>query len=91
MSLVPRAGAIRDTRGTIRMVADADTNEVLGVTMVGANASEVIHEAAMAMHFHAKLADFVELLHVYPTMAEAMKIAAIARTKDPAKLSCCAE
>ena len=91
MSLVPRAGAIRDTRGVIRMVADADTNEVLGVTMVGASASEVIHEAAMAMRFRAKLADFVDLLNVYPTMAEALKIAAISRTKDPAKLSCCAE
>lgn len=91
MDLVPRAAAIRDTRGIIRMVADADSNEVLGVSMVGAAASEVIHEAAMAMRFRAKLADFVDLLHVYPTMAEALKIAAIARTKDPAKLSCCAE
>jgi mercuric reductase len=91
MELVPRAGAIHDTRGLIKMVADADTNEVLGVAMVGAGASEVIHEAAMAMRFRARLADFVDLLHVYPTMAEALKIAAIARTKDPRKLSCCAE
>lgn len=91
MDLVPRAGAIRDTRGLIKMVADADTNEVLGVSMVGAGASEVIHEAAMGMRFRAKLDDFVDLLHVYPTMAEALKIVAIARTKDPAKLSCCAE
>jgi mercuric reductase len=91
MRLVPRAGAIRDTKGFIKMVADADTNEVLGVTMVGNNAGEVIHEAAMAMQFRAKLHDFIDLLHVYPTMAEALKIAAIARYKDPAKLSCCAE
>jgi hypothetical protein len=35
--------------------------------------------------------DFIELLHVYPTMAEALKIVAISRRKDPAKLSCCAE
>lgn len=91
MSLVPRANAVRDTRGIIKMVADADTGEVLGVAMIGVNASEVIHEAAMAMHFRAKLADFVDLLHVYPTMAEALKIAAISRTKNPAKLSCCAE
>jgi hypothetical protein len=41
----------------------------------------VIHEAAMAMHFHAKINDFIELLHVYPTMAEALKIAAISRRK----------
>jgi len=91
MELVPRAGAIRDPRGMIKMVADADTNEVIGVSMVGAAAPEVIHEAAMAMRFRATLGDFVDLLHVYPTMAEALKIAAIARTKDPRKLSCCAE
>lgn len=91
MSLVPRAGAIRDTRGIIKMVADAETDEVLGVSMVGPNAGEVIHEAAMGLRFRAKLQDFIGLLHVYPTMAEALKIVAISRYKDPAKLSCCAE
>jgi mercuric reductase len=91
MSLVPRAGAIRDTRGIIKMLADAETDEVLGVAMVGPNAGEVIHEAAMALRFRAKLRDFIDLLHVYPTMAEALKIVAISRYKDPAKLSCCAE
>lgn len=91
INLVPRAGATRDTRGVIRMVADADTGEVLGVSMVGAAAHEVIHEAAMAMRFRATLSDFVDLIHVYPTMAETLKIAATARTKNPAKLSCCAE
>ena len=77
MSLVPRAGAIRDTAGIIKMV--------------GHTAGEVIHEAAMAMRFHGKINDFIELLHVYPTMAEALKIIAISRREDPAKLSCCAE
>jgi mercuric reductase len=91
MALVPRAGAIRDTRGLIKMVADADTNEVLGVSMVGHSAGEVIHEAAMALRFRATIHDFIDLLHVYPTMAEALKIVAISRYKDPAKLSCCAE
>jgi len=91
MSLVPRAGAIRDTRGFIKMVADASTHQVLGVTMLGNSAAEVIHEAAMALRLGAKLHDFIDLLHVYPTMAEALKIAAISRFKDPAKLSCCAE
>ena len=91
MSLVPRAGAIRETRGIIKMVADADSNEVLGVSMVGHNAGEVIHEAAMAFRFRAKIHDFIDLLHVYPSMAEALKITAISRYKDPAKLSCCAE
>lgn len=91
MSLVPRAGAIRDTRGIIKMVADSKTHEVLGVAMVGNSAGEVIHEAAMAIHFRAKIHDFIALLHAYPTMAEALKIVAISRFKDPTKLSCCAE
>jgi mercuric reductase len=91
MELVPRAGAIRDERGFVKMVADRDTNEVLGVSMIGSNAGEVIHEAAMALRFHAKIEDFIELIHVYPTMAEALKIVAIARTNDPRKISCCAE
>lgn len=91
MSLVPRAGAIRDTAGIIKMVVDDETEEVLGVSMVGNSAGEVIHEAAMAMHFRAKIHDFIDMLHVYPTMAEALKIVAISRFKDPAKLSCCAE
>jgi mercuric reductase len=43
------------------------------------------------MGFHAKVQDYIDLLHVYPTMAEALKIVAISRYKDPAKLSCCAE
>ncbi len=91
LSIVPRAGAIRDTRGMVKMVADAKTDEVLGVSMVGTGAAEVIHEAAMALRFRAKLRDFIDLLHVYPTMAEALKIAALSRFKDPARLSCCAD
>src|SRR2546423_1689868 len=91
LELVPRAGAIRDTRGIIKMVADADTSEVLGVSMLGVNAAEVIHEAAIGLRFHAAVDDFIDLLHVYPTMAEALKIVALSRYKDPSKLSCCAE
>lgn len=59
--------------------------------MVGPNAGEVIHEAAMALRFRAKLRDFIDMLHVYPTMAEALKIVAISKFKNPEKLSCCAE
>ncbi|MCK8604202.1 mercury(II) reductase [Desulfoferrobacter suflitae] len=91
MALVPHARALRDSRGIIKMVADAESNEVLGVSMVGRNAGEVIHEAAMGIRFHAKLDDFIDLLHVFPTMAEALKIVAISRFKNPERLSCCAQ
>jgi mercuric reductase len=83
MSLVPRAGAIHDTRGIVKMVADAGTSEVLGVAIVGRNAGEVIHEAAMAMKFQATLEDFIDLVHVSPSMAEVLKIVVISRFKNP--------
>ena len=91
MAHVPRAGAVRDARGLVKMVADADTERVLGVTMVGRDAGEVIHEAAMGLKLGATVRDFAELIHVYPTMAEALKIVALAFTTDVARLSCCAE
>jgi mercuric reductase len=90
MSAVPRAGAIRDTRGVIKMVLDGPTRRVVGVSMLGVNAGEVIHEAAMALRFGATTDDFIDLIHVYPTMAEALKIVAISFTKDVNRLSCCA-
>ncbi len=89
--IVPRAGAVRDERGLIKMVADAESGEVLGVSMMGRVAGEVIHEAAMGMRFGATVHDFIDMVHVYPTMAEALKIAALSFFKDVEKLSCCAE
>jgi mercuric reductase len=90
MSVVPRAGAIRDTRGVIKMVLERPSRRVVGVSMLGVNAGEVIHEAAMALRFGATTDDFIDLIHVYPTMAEALKIVAISFTKDVNRLSCCA-
>jgi len=90
MSAVPRAGAIRDTRGLIKMVLERPTRRVVGVSMLGPNAGEVIGEAAMALRFGATTADFIDLIHVYPTMAEALKLVAISFTKDVNRLSCCA-
>lgn len=91
LELVPRAGATHQTNGVAKIIINRDTQEVVGVSLVMPNAGEVIHEAAMAMRFHAKLKDFIDMIHVYPTMAEALKIAAISYFKDPSKLSCCAE
>ena len=91
MRIVPRAGAIRDTRGLIKMVLDWGSKRVLGVSMVGRDAGEVIHEAAMALRFKATVYDFIDMVHVYPTMSEALKIAALSFFKDVERLSCCAE
>lgn len=91
MALVPRAGVVRETRGVLKMVADRTTKKVLGVSMHGMNAAEVIHEAAMGLRFGASIDDFAHMLHVYPTMSEALKIAALSYTKDVSKMSCCAD
>ena len=88
---VPRAGAVHKTTGLVKFVASTDDERVLGVHVIGESAPEIIHEAAMAMHFKATLADFIDLIHVYPTMSEALKIGAQAFSRDVTKLSCCAE
>jgi mercuric reductase len=88
---VPRAGAVHRTTGLVKFVASTLDERVLGVHVIGESAPEIIHEAAMAMHFKATLADFIDLIHVYPTMSEALKIGAQAFSRDVSKLSCCAE
>lgn len=91
MEQVPRAQAVRNPRGVIKMVAERESHRVLGVSMCGMHAAEVIHEAAMRIRLGARIDDFAGMLHVYPTMSEALKIVALAFTKDVSKLSCCAE
>jgi mercuric reductase len=88
---VPRAGAIHKTAGFVKMIASTIDERILGVHVIGESAPEIIHEAAMAMKFKATINDFVDLIHVYPTMAEALKIGAQAFSRDVSKLSCCAE
>lgn len=91
MEHVPRAGAVRDTRGVIKMVIDAESRRVVGVHILGLNAGELIHEAAMGLRFGATDDDYIDMIHVYPTMAEALKLVALSFYKDIAQLSCCAE
>jgi len=91
MDQVPRAQAVRNPRGVIKMVAEREGRRVLGVSMLGMEAAEVVHEAAMGIRLGAKVEDFVGMLHIYPTMSEALKIVALSFTRDVSKLSCCAE
>lgn len=91
LKYVPRASAIHRPEGLVKMIASTIDERILGVHMIGESAAEVIHEAAMAMHFKATIDDFIDLIHVYPTMSETLKIGAQAFRKDVSKLSCCAE
>ena len=91
----PNTGTLALERGGVSVdpefIASTIDERVIGVHVIGESAPEIIGEAAMAMHFRATLADFVELIRVYPTMSEALKIGAQAFSRDVTKLSCCAE
>ncbi|MEJ1091696.1 mercury(II) reductase [Microbacterium istanbulense] len=85
---VPRALVNRDTRGFIKIVVDADTSEILGLTAVGKDAGEL---AAAGVHVLGKtIAEVADAWAPYLTMAEGIRIAAKNFTTDPSKLSCCA-
>ena len=76
-----RAKANQTTDGFVKILADAKTDRVLGVHIVGVNAGELIHEAVIAMEFGASAEDIARSCHAHPTLAEAVKEAAMAVDK----------
>ena len=87
---VPRALVNRDEDGLFKVVADAHTDEVLGVHVVAENAGDVIYAGVLAVKFHLTVRDLVDTFAPYLTMSEGLKLAAQSFSRDPAKLSCCA-
>jgi mercuric reductase len=87
---VPRALAARDTRGFIKLVADAGTRKIIGAHIVGHQAEEMIMEPALAVRFGLTIEDITSVLHPYLTSSEGIKLAALTFDKDVAMLSCCA-
>jgi dihydrolipoamide dehydrogenase len=76
-----RARANRTTDGFAKVIADAATDRVLGVHIVGAGAGDLIHEAAVLMEFGGSAEDLARTCHAHPTMSEAVKEAAMAIDK----------
>jgi dihydrolipoamide dehydrogenase len=76
-----RARALGDTTGMVKFLADAKTDEILGVHIVGPLASELIAEAVVAMSFRASSEDIARICHAHPSLAEATKEAALAVDK----------
>jgi dihydrolipoamide dehydrogenase len=76
-----RARALGDTSGMVKFLADATTDEVLGVHIVGPMASELISEAVVAMEFRASSEDIARICHAHPSLSEATKEAALAIDK----------
>jgi dihydrolipoamide dehydrogenase len=76
-----RARAMRHTEGFVKILADATTDRVLGVHILGHEAGEMIHEAVVLMEFGGSAEDLARCTHAHPTMSEAIKEAAMAVAK----------
>jgi len=79
-----RSRASGDLDGLVKIIADQNTDEVLGIHMVGARAADLIAEAVTAMEFRASAEDISRMSHAHPTFAEAIKEAALAATENRA-------
>ena len=79
-----RARASMDIQGTIKVIADKATDEVLGVHMIAPRAADLIMEAVTAMEYRASAEDIARICHPHPTYSEALKEAALAATEDRA-------
>ncbi|TQR87727.1 mercury(II) reductase [Mycobacterium hodleri] len=90
LAYVTRAVVNRDTRGLVKLVAQADTGRLLGVHAVAENAGEVIAAATYALTAGMTVKQLAHTWAPYLTMAESLKLAAQAYTVDVATLSCCA-
>ncbi len=79
-----RARASMDIQGLVKIIADQETDEILGVHIIGARAADLIMEGVVAMEYRASAEDIARMSHPHPTYSEAMKEAAMAATEDRA-------
>ncbi|OMP29826.1 dihydrolipoyl dehydrogenase [Mangrovimonas sp. DI 80] len=84
MRALGRSRASMDLDGFVKILADKNTDEILGVHMVGARAADMIAEAVVAMEYRASAEDVSRMSHAHPTFTEAIKEAALAATGDRA-------
>lgn len=88
-SKVPKAIIMRRTEGVIKMAIHPQTRQILGVHILAPNAGDIIAQAMVIIKNKNTIDDVINSLPVFPTLSEAIKIAALAFVKDVSKLSCC--
>lgn len=86
---VPRALATGHTRGIARLTIDHRSERILGAQMVGPHAGDAIHEMVVAIRAGLTVDQFIEVVHAFPTYAEAFKVAALAFRRDVSVMACC--
>ncbi len=87
---VPKPLIVEDTRGLVKIVAEAKGHKILGVHILASLAPDMIHEGVLAVKHGLTLEDLIDTVHVFPTHSEAIKLAALSFFEDVDKLTCCA-
>lgn len=90
-SAIPKAQVTGLTSGAIKLVADRTSGRLLGAHLACHRGADIINEAALAVRCRLTIEDLANSLHVYPTMAEGLRLCAQGFSRDISKLSCCAE
>ncbi len=91
LKYVSKAAITNELRGYAKMVIHPKDGKVLGFHVISPNAAELIHEPALAIQHGLKASDLIDLVHVFPTYSEVVKIAAQAFKRDVRHMSCCVE
>lgn len=91
MDKVPKALAVNDSRGLIKIVTHHQTNKIMGVHILSPVGSEMIHAAVLAIKFGLTVDDIIDTVFVFPTFSEGIKIASQAFRRDISTMSCCVE
>ncbi len=90
-SKVPRAILSGRTEGIVKIVAEEGSGKILGVHILADHGAEIIHKAVPLLKYGLTINDVIEMIDVYPTLSEAVKLCAQSFKKDVSKLSCCAQ
>lgn len=88
---VPKARIMRKTDGVFKLVTDSETGRVVDVHAFASNAAELIMEGVYAIKFGLKMEEMIENSHIFPTIAEGIKLAGQSFIMDISKMSCCME
>ena len=91
MDRIPKALTVGDTRGVLKMVADARSHRVVGVHIVSPLAADLVQSATLALRGRLSVDDIIDTVHVFPTFSEALKYAAESFRHDMSRMSCCIE
>jgi mercuric reductase len=91
LSMVPKARILKENEGVFKIVLDAETEKVVGIHVLAPYAAELIMEGVLAIKHGYTYNEIIENSHVFPTVAEGIKLAAQSFNRDMSKMSCCVE